>query len=234
MSGRELRADCARCVALCCVAPAFQRSAEFAITKPAGVACPHLAGDDRCRIHTELRGRGFAGCAAYDCFGAGQRVSAGAQRSPQLFAVFGVVRQLHELLWYLEEARELAAGTPLRAQLEAARDRVDALAGGDHQAILAVDPGAERDLVRPLLLQAVELSGVRRADYRGADLIGADLRGADLRGAIMIGADLRGAQLAGADLSTAVYLTQNQVGAAQGDPATRIPARLERPAHWNE
>lgn len=232
MPGRELRADCARCVALCCVAPAFQKSAEFAITKPAGVACPNLAGDDRCRIHTELRGRGFAGCAAYDCFGAGQRVSAGAQRSPQLFAVFGTVRQLHELLWYLEEARGLAEGTDLRSQLDAAWSRVDALAGGDHASVLAVDPDAERDLVRPLLLQTVELAGVCGVDYRGADLIGADLRGADLRGAIMIGADLRGAQLAGADLSTAVYLTQNQVGGAQGDAATRIPARLTRPTHW--
>ncbi len=234
MPGRELRADCSRCVALCCVAPAFQKSAEFAITKPAGVACPHLADGDRCQIHADLRGRGFAGCAAYDCFGAGQRVSAGVQRSPQLFAVFGIVRQLHELLWYLEEARDLAAGTPLGAQLEGAWSRVDALAGGDQQAVLEIDPDAERDRVRPFLLQAVDLAGVRGADYRGADLIGADLRGADLRGAIMIGADLRGAQLAGADLSTAVYLTQNQVGAAQGDAATRIPARLARPTHWNE
>ncbi|HEY6597232.1 MAG TPA: pentapeptide repeat-containing protein, partial [Asanoa sp.] len=36
----ELRADCTRCVGLCCVAPAFSASADFAIDKPAGRPCP--------------------------------------------------------------------------------------------------------------------------------------------------------------------------------------------------
>lgn len=103
----SLRADCARCVGLCCVAPAFSASADFAIDKDAGQPCPNLRGDFRCSIHDRLRQRGFPGCAVYDCFGAGQQVTQvtfGGQdwRTPgvaaQMFAVFTIVRQLHELL----------------------------------------------------------------------------------------------------------------------------------------
>ena len=80
----DLRADCARCFGLCCVAPAFAASADFAIDKPAGQACPHLAGDFRCGIHDELRPRGFPGCTVYDCFGAGahRRVLPAARLAP--------------------------------------------------------------------------------------------------------------------------------------------------------
>src|SRR5438270_12612197 len=74
----ELQADCDRCVGLCCVAPGFSASADFAIDKPPGDPCPNLAtapGDFRCRIHERLRAEGFPGCTAYDCFGAGQHVT---------------------------------------------------------------------------------------------------------------------------------------------------------------
>ena len=53
----RLRADCTRCAGLCCVAPAFAASADFAIDKPAGHACPNLRDDDRCGIHAQLRER---------------------------------------------------------------------------------------------------------------------------------------------------------------------------------
>jgi uncharacterized protein YjbI with pentapeptide repeats len=73
---------------------------------------------------------------------------------------------------------------------------------------------------------------LRRASLRGALLLGADLRGADLRLADLLGADLRGADLRGADLSTSLFLTPMQAAAARGDCATRLPARVPRPAHW--
>src|SRR5690348_8860559 len=113
----DLAADCARCAGLCCVVPAFTRSADFAISKPAGQPCPNLGPDSRCAIHAGLRDRGFAGCAAYDCFGAGQQtvqVTFGGRdwrSSPglaaQMFAAFGVMRQLNELRWHLVQASEL-------------------------------------------------------------------------------------------------------------------------------
>ena len=127
-SSLELRADCGRCFSLCCVVPAITRSADFAIDKPAGQPCPNLTqtGFD-CSIHDRLRKNGFGGCAAYDCFGAGQHVAQGTfggrdwRQAPELaapmFAAFGVMRALHELAWYLRSALELQLDEPLAAEL---------------------------------------------------------------------------------------------------------------------
>ena len=57
----ELRADCSRCFALCCVAPGFAKSADFAFTKAAGKPCRHLQPDFRCGTHASLRQQGFPG-----------------------------------------------------------------------------------------------------------------------------------------------------------------------------
>jgi hypothetical protein len=265
-SRARLRADCARCAGLCCVAPAFAASADFAIDKPAGRACPHLQDDSRCGIHADLRERGFPGCTVFDCFGAGQQtvqVTFGGRDwrgSPELagevFAAFGVQRQLHELLWYLTEALALPAAAPLRRELSAARDRAERLTAAGPEELAAVDPGALRREAGALLTSVSELarSGARRRvrDRRGADLVGADLRRADLRGASLrgayligadlraadlrsadlLGADLRAADLRGADLTGALFLTRPQVAAARGDATTVLPAGLEHPGHW--
>jgi uncharacterized protein YjbI with pentapeptide repeats len=262
----DLRADCTRCFGLCCVAPAFTASADFAIDKEAGRPCPNLGPGFRCGIHTSLRERGFPGCAVYDCFGAGQQVAQvtfGGQdwrRVPrtakQMFAVFPVMRQLHELLWYLTEALTRAPARPVYDQLRAALDETERLTGLAAGALLALDLAAHRHRVNVLLRQASELirAGARRRslDRGGADLIGADLRradlhGANLRGAYLIGADLtgadlgladltgadlRGARLAGTDLRETIFLTQSQLDAATGDAGTRLPEALTRPAHW--
>ena len=99
----ELRADCERCAGLCCVAPAFSASADFAIDKAAGQPCPNLEAGFRCSIHDRLRPAGFGGCAAFDCLGAGQKVVQGTFRGrdwrlqPDLagpmFAAFAVMRR---------------------------------------------------------------------------------------------------------------------------------------------
>ena len=67
----EFMSDCGRCAGLCCVAPAFARSADFALDKPAGRACPNLLADFRCGIHDRLDRSGFHGCVVFECFGAG-------------------------------------------------------------------------------------------------------------------------------------------------------------------
>jgi Pentapeptide repeats (8 copies) len=214
-----LRADCNRCAALCCVAPAFAASADFAITKPAGLPCPELRPDFRCGIHASLRERGFPGCAAFDCFGAGQHVTqmifAGRdwRQEPQLAApmsaAFAAQRQLHELLWYLAEALTLVRAGPPRRELTAVRTETDRLrAGHDGQAGHDRVSACQR-AAGPLLAQVSELVRAkvpdRAPDRRGADLTGAKLRGADLhgaslRGSYLLGADLRGADLRGTDL----------------------------------
>ncbi|MFI7537950.1 pentapeptide repeat-containing protein [Streptosporangium sp. NPDC049376] len=263
---RDLRADCASCFALCCTVPAFSASSDFAIDKPAHQPCPNLGADFRCGIHSSLRRRGFAGCTVYDCFGAGQRVSQVTfggrdwRSSPgtarRMFEVFPVMRDLHELLWYLTQALALPGTAPVRDALTEARAALEALTRESPEVLARTDVMARRTQVNPLLQRASELARANvpgpRRDHRGADLIGAklkgaDLRGANLRGAYLIGADLRGANLTmadltgadtrgadlrGADLAGSIFLTQAQLDAARGDAATGVPASLTRPAHW--
>jgi hypothetical protein len=75
MDDATLRADCSRCIGLCCIVLAFDRGESFAFDKPAGTPCQHLRADHRCGIHGELAARGMPGCAAYTCYGAGQLVT---------------------------------------------------------------------------------------------------------------------------------------------------------------
>ena len=246
------------------MAPAFSASADFAIDKAAGQPCPNLQADFRCGIHPRLRHAGFPGCTVYDCFGAGQQVAQVTfgghdwRRTPQIaaqmFEVFTIMRQLHELLWYLTEALTLQPARALVPELRLALEETERLTGGSPDALVKLDMAAHRRDVSALLLRASELVRAQRrgTDFRGADLIGkdlrgADLRGADLRGAYLIGADLRGADmrladLLGADfraadirggnLTDSIFLTQSQLDAARGDPTTKLPSSLTRPAHW--
>ena len=217
----ELAADCSRCAALCCVAPAFARSSDFAIDKLAGTACPNLRDDFRCGIHERLTERGFKGCTVFDCFGAGQQIVQETfggrdwRSKPSLrhdmFALLPVLRQLHEIGWHLTEAIKLDAARRLHDRLRAALDETEKLTAGAPARLLALDVDAYRKKVNPLLLTASELARAgagRRPDHRGANLIGrrmrgADMRGANLRGALLIGADLRDADLRRADFTGA-------------------------------
>ncbi|WP_328822137.1 pentapeptide repeat-containing protein [Micromonospora rubida] len=218
--GGDLRADCSRCFGLCCVAPAFAASADFAVDKPAGRPCPNLGGDFRCGIHRDLRDRGFPGCTVFDCFGAGQQVAqvtfagrdwrSAPATAARMFDTFAVMRPLHELLWYLTEAVALTPPGPLREELGDALAQTRRLTAGSPQELLGLDVDAHRGRVNPLLSRAGELARGDRAglDRRGAVLVAADLRrvdlvGANLRGAVLLGADLRDVDLTGADLTGA-------------------------------
>jgi uncharacterized protein YjbI with pentapeptide repeats len=220
-----LTADCASCAGLCCVALAFSTSADFAFDKDAGEPCRNLDDEFLCTIHPHLRDRGFKGCTVFDCFGAGQKVTQQTfsgrtwRQTPDaglVFAVFPVVRQLQEMLWYLNEAIGLAPARSLRGELEAAYDRIERLTELTPDEILDTDVSVFRDPVDVLLTRVSELvraearppgkrAAVSRRIRPGADLIGAklageDLRGSHLRGAYLIGADLRRADLRGSDL----------------------------------
>lgn len=262
----RLRADCSQCLALCCVAPAFAASADFAFDKPAGRPCPKLREDLGCGIHDSLRAQGFPGCDVFDCFGAGQhvvQVTFGQQdwrQSPRLastmFDAFTVMRQLHELLWYLSESHTLLPAGALRDEVDAVRTEVERLTQAGPHALAAVDAPGLRQSTGGLLSRVSETARAdvprRTADRRGADLIQARLRGADLRGtslrgayllgadlrvadlrkADLLGADLRGADISGANLADSLFLTQPQVQAARGDAATVLPPLMKRPRHW--
>jgi len=129
MTEPSLQADCGRCAALCCVAPAFDRGDSFGFDKPAGEPCRNLDAGGRCRIHDSLAGRGFAGCAAFDCHGAGPYVTEAlfAGRSwrddPGLLepmsAAFAALRPVHELLHMLQGADALRPSAEARAAIAA-------------------------------------------------------------------------------------------------------------------
>ncbi|MFD8385317.1 pentapeptide repeat-containing protein [Streptomyces sp. NPDC059679] len=216
---RSLRADCANCFGLCCVALPFAASADFAVDKAAGRPCTNLQQDFRCGIHAQLRERGFSGCTVFDCFGAGQKVSQttfggrdwrqAPETAPRMFEVFPVMRALHELLWYVTEALALPPARPVHADLRRALADLDGLTRGSAESLAGLDVAALRQDVNVLLVRVGELVRAnvpgRKKNHRGADLIGArlkgaDLRGANLRGALLIAADLTGADLRSADL----------------------------------
>jgi hypothetical protein len=163
----HLAADCGNCSGLCCVAPAFAVSPEFALAKPAGHPCPHLQANFHCDIHARLSQEGFLGCTLFDCHGAGQKVSqltfggrdwrTSPDLAEQMFAVFAVMCDLHNLLWYLVNALKLGPAAPLRAELTAALEQTERLTYLDAAALARLDVSAQQQAVGALLLHVGEL-----------------------------------------------------------------------------
>ncbi|HEY5981213.1 MAG TPA: pentapeptide repeat-containing protein [Microlunatus sp.] len=221
----DLRADCARCSALCCVALPYAASADFAYDKPAGRPCRHLDGH-ACSIHAELPQRGFPGCTVFDCLGAGQQVTQHTyggltwrdrpDLAGEIFAAFLIMRQLQELRWYLRQADRGDQPGELRRRVHGLSAQTAALANQRPEELLQCDVAGHRaavddvlgevsrrvrkDAVRAVRDTTGRPRSTRRADLVGARLAGVDLRGCDFRGALLLGADLRRADLRGADL----------------------------------
>lgn len=237
---KNLRPDCMQCFGLCCVALYFSASEGFPVDKAAGEPCPNLKHDFRCGIHDTLSDCGLKGCVAFECFGAGQKVANVSysgldwrrvtESSEQMFEVFLVMRQLHELLWYLTEALTLEQALPIKEELSAMFDETERLTHLMPDLLMELDVGAHRAKINTLLLKTSKLvrseargeqkarSGRNKVFERGADLIGLDLRkkdlrGANLRGAYLIAADLRGMDLKGTDFIGADFRDADLSGA---------------------
>ena len=236
----NLHPDCKNCFGLCCVALFFSASEGFPVDKEAGKPCINLQPDFHCSIHESLGERGLKGCIAFECFGAGPKVSQvsfGGQdwrKNPgsgqQMFKVFNIMRQLHEMLWYLREAITLQPTCHIHDALSSMANEAERLTYLNPEFLLKLDLAAHRTEVNELLLKTSELvraeargghkasSGRRKAFRRGADLVGADLKGfdlkgANLRGALLIAADLRGTDLAGVDFIGADFRDADLRGA---------------------
>lgn len=179
-----------------------------------------------------------------------------------MFQTFGVARQLHEMLWFLAEAATRASSPDTADDVVRLQRDLAFVLGEDPSALLGLSVDTIRSEVRDVLIAvseetrgsylagaadsrgdelgpAADLTGrdlrsrpMCGADLRGAYLIGADLRGADLTAVDLLGADLRDARLHSANLSGALFVTQMQINASQGDEATVLPDALERPQHW--
>jgi hypothetical protein len=158
------------------VAPAFAASADFAIDKPAGSPCPNLRADFGCGAHSVLRQTGFTGCTVYDCFGAGQQVAqvsfggtdwrAAPDTAPQMFAVFGVMRQLHELLWLMGEALGMPSTSPVHPQLRESIEQTARITYEPPEVVAAFGIEQHREATNTLLRQASELAAVSPIDAK--------------------------------------------------------------------
>ncbi|MCC3378053.1 pentapeptide repeat-containing protein [Paenibacillus sp. UY79] len=269
---KKFSADCDQCFGLCCVALPYAKSADFAFNKDGGTPCQNLNAGYRCNIHTNLRNSGLRGCTVYDCFGAGQKISQVTysgkswRDSPaiaeEMFNLLPVMQQLHEMLFYLNEALSLAEARPIYADLQKAIAKTEQLTDQDPESLLNLHVPAHRALINDLLLQTSELvrakvkknmehskynKKLKQRDLMGANLRGANLRGANLRGVLLIaadlreadmrmtdliGADFRDADLSGANLEGSIFLTQAQLNSAKGNRKTILPPSLSIPDHW--
>ena len=174
----DLRADCGRCFAICCVSPAFARSSDFAIDKPAGVPCPHLADDHRCSIHDRLRAGGLRRLYGVRLLrgrvnGSRRRRSAAATGArtrdvaAPMMAALPILRGLHELLWYARRGAGLPTSEPIADDLRSARADVEESASAPADGILDVEVDDLRAMVAPLLREASRLA---RSGLAGPDL----------------------------------------------------------------
>ncbi|MGN8646557.1 pentapeptide repeat-containing protein [Gracilibacillus sp. HCP3S3_G5_1] len=263
----DLKSDCKNCFALCCVALPFGMSHDFPFSKNGGEPCRNLCSNNMCSIHDKLKDEGFNGCVAYECFGAGQHVSQtiyggkdwreDSEHAEEMFAVFPIVQQLYEMLWYLKQAMTLKETQPFHDYLQQIYNNTIKLTEKHPKEILELDIMAHRGMVNDLLKRAsrryrdgivnkdkrimethdligqrLEGLDLRGEDFRGKLLIAANLSNSDLRKVDFIGADLRDTKLYGADLTYALFLTQSQINSAKGDSRTKIPSYLEKPSHW--
>jgi hypothetical protein len=160
MTKPSLKADCQNCIALCCMALAFDKGAMFAIDKQAGTACPHLGKDHRCVIHSNLKAKGFQGCINYDCEGAGQRVSAmfsghSWQDNPALLMpmleAFHAMRQVHQRLVLLAAAENLPLDAVQKSTLQNLQLELAEVTDCQPQSRIAKDIQAFLQSLAPLL-----------------------------------------------------------------------------------
>ena len=150
----DLKGDCARCAALCCVVFAFDRGEDFAVDKAAGEPCPNIGECGECRIYESRSERGFRGCSRFECFGAGQRVVQGMfdgrswQTEPELLApmtrAFGPMKKACELLFavtYAKERWRSSAALDRLGEIERVLEEItaDVIADGVHGRLLNID-----------------------------------------------------------------------------------------------
>ena len=159
----KLVADCGRCVGLCCVAPGFVASADFAFSKPAGVACRHrrrlalrdprpaaAVGPRRVRGVRLLRRRAAGGRPRR------RRPAVGPDHICH-YRSYDLVRQLHEP-WYATAPRaSRPAAAPVHPALAAAVGAIDGVIEAGPATLEVDGPATHRGVVAPLLRRASAL-----------------------------------------------------------------------------
>lgn len=261
---KELETNCKQCSGLCCTALYFSKIDGFPYDKPAQTPCQHLQRDFLCDIHEQLREKGCQGCRSYDCIGAGNEVTAtiycgkswrdDVKMQREIFDVFVIVSQLHQMLFYLWEALTNGPESVLQIAIEEKISQLQAIKQQEPKLLRCFDMDKIREEVNPLLKQSwlrqlpshsnmrkksfYRLNEKRRKqnlkyeDFSMSFLIGSDYSGSDLYGACFLGSDVRDVKVFDCDLSNCMYLTQAQVNAMQGNKNTKLPWYLKQPNDW--
>lgn len=223
---KNIKIDCEKCFGFCCTALYFSKCDGFPEDKEAGKPCVNLQKDFKCAVHRELRKKGLKGCTTYDCFGAGQKVAQftykgeswvnAKELSNEMFNVFLVMRQLHEMLWYLAQALALAESSAIKEKIKMLIEKTISLTEMPPQFILKIDVESHRDSVNELLKQASKerqksLLHIKKSNdknkkslsvgcnFIGANLTNTNLIGGNFAGALLIVANLKNADLTGAN-----------------------------------
>lgn len=247
----HLKPDCENCFGLCCVALYFSKHDGFPTDKHAGVPCPNLAQDYTCSIHENLSEQGLKGCTSYECFGAGQQVSqvtydvfgggqgwrtqgADHSSSEQMFNIFLIMRQLHEMCWYLYGALSYDIPTALADDVQYLLNKTEKTTLASPYELQTFDLLVHHHKVSAVINQAAQaiqahtrqvlskssnfnenkiLNTKQKRDFIGANLTNKELRCADLRGCLLIAANLEGADLCGTSFIGADLRDANLRGA---------------------
>lgn len=265
---KKFNIDCEKCYGFCCVALYFSKCDGFPTDKVAGKPCINLKDDFTCKVHKNLRKKGLKGCTSYDCFGAGQKVAQERYKgkswknspglSQEMFDVFLVMRQLYEMLWYLNEAYIIeSASSEIKNEVKVMIEETEKITNLDSKELLKLDVEVHRDKVNIILRKASDLvmrkyntlnkkksrdfigkklskTNLKGSDLRGALLIAADLSGNNLSGVNFLAADMRDTNIKGADLRNSIFLTQAQINTSIGDSSTKLPLQLTRPSYWEQ
>ena len=169
-------ADCSQCGGLCCIVPAYLKTQGFPTNKPAEHPCRHLTSQGRCEVHDQRLELGFAACTGFDCYGAGQWITAhyargqwgsDAQDDHALAEAyrhwlprFRIAAMLHTAVKLVRPDLQHI----LHARIEAILDPASELAG----ASAAVLERETVELLRPLLSQARPTAGSFRSVHSGS------------------------------------------------------------------
>ncbi len=264
---KKLTIDCEKCCGLCCVALYFSKSDGFPTDKAAGKPCVNLMSDFSCSIHSKLIECKMKGCLAYDCFGAGQMVTQSIYHgsdwksmpeiSEQMYKVFLIVWQLHQMLWYLVEASSLVSDSDIKSDIDALINENENITKLSPDEILNFDIDKYKSKINNILRNVTKLvsnanntksinkktvdfigKNLKKQNLDGRDLsmtllIAANLEGCSLYGTNFLGADLRDANINNTDLSKSIFLTQGQINSAIGNKNTILPSYLSLPISWN-
>lgn len=212
---RSLKIDCKKCSGLCCTALYFSKTEGFPNDKPAGKPCTNLMSDYGCAVHNKLMQYNLKGCMAFDCLGAGQKVTSDIyggvswknqpERAEEIFRVFLAVWQLHQMVWYLAEAAAIVPAEELADQITALIGEYQNMTALSPMEILQIDIEEYRTRVNKILKKAGELvvqsvapgKTDKRSDNMGRNFKKANLNGRDFSMSLLIAANLEGCSLYG-------------------------------------